>query len=90
MKCYQIEIQQNYPHRVDSGSSAIDSNFTSDLLMANDNQTQTEIIYTVFVNGIPVLARIAANDVQLMSDAEVSSILDMGVHTKAERKKSIL
>lgn len=36
-----------------------------------------------------MLARIAANDMQLMSDAEVSSILDMGVHTKAERKNSI-
>lgn len=55
--------------------------------MTNDNQTQTEIVYTVFVNGVPVLAKIAANDVQLMSDAEVSTILDMGVHTKAERKE---
>lgn len=90
---FQFEIQQikwkknkNYRHRFDSDSNAIDSNYTSDLLATNDNHTQTEIIYTVFVNGIPVLAKIAANDVQLMSDAEVANILDMGVHTKAERK----
>lgn len=34
---------------------------------------------------MPVLAKIAANDMQLMSDTEVSGILDMDVHIKAER-----
>lgn len=69
-----------------SGGGDSGSNFSSDSLSANDNQTQTEIIYTVFVNGMPVLAKIAANDMQLMSVTEVSSILDIGIHTKAERK----
>lgn len=51
--------------------------------MKSDNQT--EIIYTVFVNGMPVLATIAASDMKLMSEAEVSKILDAPIFTKAER-----
>lgn len=39
---------------------------------------------------MPVLAKIAANDMQLMSVAEVSSILDMAIHTKAERTQYII
>lgn len=54
--------------------------------MTADNQT--EIIYTVFVNGIPVLATIAANDMKLMSQNEVSKILDKLILTKAERTSS--
>lgn len=42
------------------------------------------------MNGIPVLARIAANDMQLMSEAEVSNALNMDIHTKAERKHPIV
>lgn len=74
--------------RIGSGEGG---NFSSSdsLIATHDNQTQTEIIYTVFVNGMPVLAKIAAIDMQLMSDTEVSSILDMDVHIKAERKESI-
>lgn len=64
--------------------SLIHSNFSTDSL-TSDNQT--EIIYTVFVNGIPVLATIAANDMKLMTDAEVSKILDKPIFTKAERKQ---
>lgn len=51
--------------------------------MQADNQS--EIIYTVFVNGIPVLATIAANDMKLMSEAEVSKMLNKSIFTKAER-----
>lgn len=51
--------------------------------MKSDNQT--EIIYTVFVNGMAVLATIAASDMKLMSEAEVSKILDAPIFTKAER-----
>lgn len=61
----------------------ISSNFSSDPLSTTDNQT--EIVYTVFVNGIPVLATIAANDMKLMSEAEVSELLEKTVFTKAER-----
>ncbi|XP_031631633.1 uncharacterized protein LOC116345954 isoform X2 [Contarinia nasturtii] len=57
-------------------------NFSSDAVTSADNQT--EIIYTVFVNGIPVLATIAANDMKLMSDTEVSKILEKSIFTKAE------
>lgn len=53
------------------------------MMMTADNQTL--IIYTVFVNGIPVLATIAANDMRLMSQNEVSKILDKSIITKAER-----
>lgn len=67
-------------------STANDSNFSTETFTAADNQT--EIIYTVFVNGLPVLASIAANDMKLMSDAEVANILDKPVFTKAERMGS--
>lgn len=53
------------------------------MTMTADNQTV--IIYTVFVNGIPVLATIAASDMKLMSQNEVSKILDKPILTKAER-----
>lgn len=66
-----------------NNSNSNNSASVSDPLQATDNQT--EIIYTVFVNGIPVLATIAANDMKLMSDAEVSKILEKTVSTKAER-----
>lgn len=47
---------------------------------------QTEIVYTVFVNGVPVLALIAADDMKMISEAEMTSILGHEIHTKAERK----
>lgn len=47
---------------------------------------QTEIVYTVFVNGVPVLALIAADDMKMISEAEMASILGHEIHTKAERK----
>lgn len=46
---------------------------------------QTEIIYSVFVNGLPVWAVIAASDMQLLSRADVSDIVGMPVLTVAER-----
>lgn len=64
-------------------SSTNSSNHTTEPLIKTDNQT--EIIYTVFVNGIPVLATIAASDMKLMTEAEVSKLLENSVFTKAER-----
>lgn len=61
----------------------ISSDASPMMMMTADNQTV--IIYTVFVNRIPVLATIAANDMKLMSQNEVSKILDKSILTKAER-----
>lgn len=47
---------------------------------------QTEIIYSVFANDKPVLAVTAAEDMKLVSDIEVETILDKDVIMKAERK----
>uniref|UniRef100_A0A1B0BW79 Uncharacterized protein n=1 Tax=Glossina palpalis gambiensis TaxID=67801 RepID=A0A1B0BW79_9MUSC len=45
---------------------------------------QTELIYSVFVNGRPVLAVAAANDMKLVSEAEVSTVMGKEIFMKAE------
>lgn len=56
--------------------------FNSDVTtMAN----QTEIIYSVFVDGVPVLATTAAEDMRLVTEMEVAEVMDKMVYTKAER-----
>lgn len=47
---------------------------------------QTEIIYSVFVNGKPVLATTAAEDMKLVSESEVISVMKKDIYMKAERK----
>lgn len=47
---------------------------------------QTELIYSVFVNGRPVLAVTAANDMKLVSESEVSTVMGKEIFMKAERK----
>lgn len=51
---------------------------------------QTDIIYTVLVNGKSVLAVIAASDMELIADTEATNGLDRAVYIKAERKSSNL
>lgn len=46
----------------------------------------TEIIYSVFVAGKPVLATTAAKDMELLSNDEVVQVLESPIMTKAERK----
>lgn len=48
-------------------------------------ENQTEIVYSVFVDGKPVLATTAANDMQLVTEEEVARVMDKIVYTKAER-----
>lgn len=50
---------------------------------------QTEFVYTVFVGNKPILAVTAADDMQLVSTAEVVNTLGSQVLTKSERKKII-
>ncbi|XP_017487773.1 PREDICTED: uncharacterized protein LOC108376107, partial [Rhagoletis zephyria] len=45
---------------------------------------QTELIYSVFVNGRPVLAVTAANDMKLVSETEAANIIGQEVYMKAE------
>ncbi|XP_046806099.1 uncharacterized protein LOC111680996 isoform X2 [Lucilia cuprina] len=45
---------------------------------------QTELIYSVFVNGRPVLAVTAANDMKLVSESEVSTVMGKEIFMKAE------
>lgn len=47
---------------------------------------QTELIYSVFVNGRPVLAVTAANDMKLVSESEVATVMGKEIYMKAERK----
>lgn len=50
---------------------------------------QTEIIYSVFVDGVPVLATTAAEDMRLVTENEVSQVMNKMVYTKAERIHNI-
>ncbi|XP_050317461.1 uncharacterized protein LOC126751323 isoform X2 [Bactrocera neohumeralis] len=45
---------------------------------------QTELIYSVFVNGRPVLAVTAANDMKLVSETEASNVIGQEVYMKSE------
>ncbi|EDW16294.1 uncharacterized protein LOC6574805 isoform X1 [Drosophila mojavensis] len=45
---------------------------------------QTELIYTVLVNGRPVLATTAAKDMELVSEAEAAKTLGKAVYMKSE------
>ncbi|EDV90832.1 GH13968 [Drosophila grimshawi] len=45
---------------------------------------QTELIYTVLVNGRPVLATTAAKDMELVSEAEAVSTLGKPIYMKSE------
>ncbi|XP_053946733.1 uncharacterized protein LOC128855668 [Anastrepha ludens] len=45
---------------------------------------QTELIYSVFVNGRPVLAVTAANDMKLVSETEAANVIGQEVYMKAE------
>ncbi|XP_067631102.1 uncharacterized protein [Eurosta solidaginis] len=45
---------------------------------------QTELIYSVFVNGRPVLATTAANDMKLVSETEAANVIGQEVYMKAE------
>lgn len=47
---------------------------------------QTELIYSVLVNGRPVLAVTAANDMKLVSESEVATVMGKEIFMKAERK----
>jgi len=47
---------------------------------------QTELIYTVLVNGRPVLATTAAKDMELVSETEAVNTLGKAIYMKSERK----
>lgn len=47
---------------------------------------QTEILYSVYMSGKPVLAVTAADDMKLISEDEVVKIFENSVYLKAERK----
>jgi hypothetical protein len=47
---------------------------------------QTEIIYSVFVAGKPVLATTASEDMQLLTQDEVNLVMEKLVYIKAERE----
>lgn len=49
-------------------------------------QNQTELIYTVFVGGKPVLATTAAQDMKYVTQNEVAHVMEQMVYIKAERK----
>ncbi|XP_063706119.1 uncharacterized protein LOC134835178 [Culicoides brevitarsis] len=49
-----------------------------------DLKNQTEIIYSVFVSGKPVLATTAAKDMELLTDSEVMQVIEHPIMTKAE------
>lgn len=63
--------------------NSFDSN-RIDVLM--DKKNQTEIVYSVIVNGKPVLASTAAQDMRLVKIDEVVKIMENDIVLKAERK----
>ncbi|XP_058840571.1 uncharacterized protein LOC131696162 isoform X1 [Topomyia yanbarensis] len=63
----------------DEDSMAADSPRSNKLL------NQTEIIYSVFVGGQPVLATTAAEDMKLMSQEEMERVMETMVYLKADR-----
>ncbi|XP_058976288.1 uncharacterized protein LOC131801536 [Musca domestica] len=66
-------------------SSAIyDGEIINDKTDERPLTNQTELIYSVFVNGRPVLAVTAANDMKLVSESEVSTVLGKEIIMKAE------
>ncbi|XP_052873750.1 uncharacterized protein LOC128279069 [Anopheles cruzii] len=58
----------------------------SGFAVGSSNQliNQTEIIYSVFVGGLPVLATTAAEDMKLMSQDEMEHVLESTVYLKAD------
>ncbi|XP_062540447.1 uncharacterized protein LOC134208673 isoform X2 [Armigeres subalbatus] len=62
----------------DLSTDAIDSARSNQLL------NQTEIIYSVFVGGQPVLATTAAEDMKLMSQEEAEHVMETLVYLKAD------
>ncbi|XP_058460600.1 uncharacterized protein LOC131436119 isoform X2 [Malaya genurostris] len=62
----------------DEDSMAVDSPRSNQLL------NQTEIIYSVFVGGQPVLATTAAEDMKLMTQEEVERVMEALVFLKAD------
>lgn len=73
---------------------SMDKSFTCSAYLISSNgqskpsfpRNQTEIIYSVFVNGKPVLATTAADDMKLLSEDEVADEMEKLIYTKAERK----
>ena len=53
--------------------------------LPSNTLNQTEIIYSVFVGGLPVLATTAAEDMKLMSQDEMEHVLETMVYLKADR-----
>ena len=62
-----------------------EDDYRSDNLKGSKILNQTEIIYSVFVDGKPVLATTAADDMKLVTADEVAQVMDKMVVTKAER-----
>lgn len=59
---------------------------TTTTMPSTNALNQTDIIYTVLVNGKSVLAVIAAGDMELVADTEATNELDRAIYIKAERK----
>ncbi|XP_013107612.1 uncharacterized protein LOC106087194 isoform X2 [Stomoxys calcitrans] len=66
------------------GTSGIYDGDISDKTDERPIANQTELIYSVFVNGRPVLAVTAANDMKLVSEAEVATVMGKEIFMKAE------
>ncbi|XP_021696548.1 uncharacterized protein LOC5566273 isoform X2 [Aedes aegypti] len=56
----------------------------ADSVRSNQLLNQTEIIYSVFVGGQPVLATTAAEDMKLMSQEEAEHVMETLVYLKAD------
>ncbi|XP_050076156.1 uncharacterized protein LOC126563553 [Anopheles maculipalpis] len=72
----RMENNRSKSNRGGGSASAADT--------ASHTLNQTEIIYSVFVGGLPVLATTAAEDMKLMSQDEMEHVLETMVYLKAD------
>ncbi|EDS37103.1 conserved hypothetical protein [Culex quinquefasciatus] len=68
----------------DDNDEDLPASMTVDSPRSNQLLNQTEIIYSVFVGGQPVLATTAAEDMKLMSQEEVEHVMEAMVYLKAD------
>ncbi|KAL7729514.1 hypothetical protein ACLKA6_007816 [Drosophila palustris] len=74
------QISESDVQKWNKSGNDVDASDANERPVAN----QTELIYTVLVNGRPVLATTAAKDMELVSEAEAVNTLGKAIYMKSE------
>lgn len=93
IKSKKLKSNQNFMqkvsvviHNVVHGDEDKDVIDTNKIDVPTDRSNLTEIIYSVIVNGKPILASTAADDMRLVKLDEVVKIMENDIFLKAERR----